>query len=92
MGMAHSRLRVVTRSAWWTRTPRLPDLLAALAGHDAIVSSHAAELLEAKGVTLDNDAARAALAAAAPEVREGVTAYLARGEDAAGYRVRGSPR
>ena len=54
----------------------LPDLLAALADYDAIVSSHAAELLEAKGMTLDNDPARAALAAATPEVREGVTAYL----------------
>ena len=54
----------------------LPELFGALAGHDAIVSAHAAELLELKGVTLDDDAARAALAAAAPEVREGVTAYL----------------
>jgi hypothetical protein len=54
----------------------LTDLLAALAGYDAIVSSHAAELLATKGVALDDEAARAALAKAAPEVREGITAYV----------------
>lgn len=55
----------------------LPDLLAALAGHDAVVSSHAAELLEAKSVALDDDTVRAAIARAAPEVRAGIAAYLA---------------
>ncbi|AMY08222.1 hypothetical protein LuPra_01415 [Luteitalea pratensis] len=55
----------------------LPDLLAALAGYDAVVSSHAAELLEARSVALDDDAARAAIAKAAPEVREGMAAFMA---------------
>ena len=56
--------------------PALPDLLAALAGHDEAVASHAAELLEAKSVDLDDEAARAAIARAAPEVRAGIAAYV----------------
>ena len=60
------------------RHAALPDLLAALAGHDPVVSSHAAELLEARSVRLDDDAARAAIANAAPEVRNGIAAYIAR--------------
>ena len=55
----------------------LPDLLQALAGHDEVVASHAAELLEARSVRLDDDAARAAIASAAPEVRKGIATYSA---------------
>jgi len=55
----------------------LPDLLAALAGHDAVVSSHVAELLEARSVALDGEAARSAIASAVPEVRNGIAAYIA---------------
>ena len=55
----------------------LPDLLAALAGHDEVVASHAAELLDATSVALDDEAARAAVARAAPEVRAGFAAYIA---------------
>ncbi len=54
----------------------LPALVTALSAHDQVVSSHAAELLEARGVRLDDDTMRAALATAARHVRDGVTAYL----------------
>jgi hypothetical protein len=57
--------------------PRVSDLFTALAGHDDVVSSHAAELIEARGVPLDGDAVQTALAAAAPEVRAGIAAYAA---------------
>jgi hypothetical protein len=56
---------------------RVSDLFAALAGHDDVVSSHAAELIEARGVPLDSDAVQTALAGAAPEVRAGIAAYAA---------------
>jgi hypothetical protein len=59
------------------RHAALPDLLAGLAGHDEAVSAHAAELLEAKSVALGDEAARAAIARAAPEVRAGIAAYIA---------------
>jgi hypothetical protein len=57
--------------------PALPDLMAALAGFDEAVASHAAELLEAKSVRLDDEPARRAIAKAAPEVRAGIAAYVA---------------
>lgn len=57
--------------------PALPSLVAALADHDAVVTSHAAELLEARGVDLMSAEVRAALTAAAAPVREGVARYLA---------------
>jgi len=58
------------------RHTALPSLLAALAEHDAVVSAHAAELLEGRGADLEGAAMRAALASASPSVREGVSAYL----------------
>ncbi|MBA2356355.1 MAG: hypothetical protein H0V80_17015 [Acidobacteria bacterium] len=58
------------------RYTALPSLLAALAEHDAVVSAHAAELLDERGADLEGAAMRAALASASPSVREGVSAYL----------------
>ncbi|BCS34918.1 hypothetical protein TBR22_A41440 [Luteitalea sp. TBR-22] len=55
----------------------LPALFRALASHDAVVSSHAAELLEARGVDLAGEDVRRALRVAAVPVRAGVAAYLA---------------
>jgi hypothetical protein len=57
--------------------PPLPTLMSALADHEALVASHAAELLELRGVNFESEAMRSALAAAARHVQEGVTAYLA---------------
>ena len=57
--------------------PRLPALMSALADHEALVASHAAELLESRGVNLESEAMRSALAAAARHVQDGVAAYLA---------------
>jgi len=57
--------------------PPLPTLMSALADHEALVASHAAELLELRGVNLESEAMRSALAAAARHVQEGVTAYVA---------------
>ena len=54
------------------------DLFAALAGYDDVVSSHAAELLEATGVTLDSDAVQCGARAAAPKYAPGITAYVSR--------------
>jgi hypothetical protein len=53
----------------------LGPLFAALADHDAIVSAHAAELLEERGTDLTSRLIADALAAAAPVVRQGVGAY-----------------
>jgi hypothetical protein len=55
----------------------LPALFRALADHDAVVSSHVAELLEARGVDVDGPEARAMLATAAAPVRQGIARYLA---------------
>lgn len=55
----------------------LPALVAALGDHDAVVSSHAAELLESRGVDPAGSAMRDALGSAAPAVRDGVASYLA---------------
>lgn len=54
----------------------LPALVAALADHDAVVASHAAELLDARGA-LDGEDLRTALASASPAVRDGFTRYVA---------------
>jgi len=53
------------------------DLCRALAEHDPVVSSHAAELLESRGVNLDGEAVRIAVAAAARPVQDGWAAYHA---------------
>ncbi len=55
----------------------LPALFKALADHDAVVSSHAAELLEVRGVDVDGPEARAMLATAAAPVRQGIERYVA---------------
>jgi hypothetical protein len=57
--------------------PPLPALMSALANHEALVASHAAELLELRGVSLEGEAMRSAVAAAARHVQEGVAAYIA---------------
>jgi hypothetical protein len=54
----------------------LPALFAALADHDAVVSSHAAELLDARG-RLDGEDVRVAMASASPAVRDGFAHYIA---------------
>ncbi len=55
----------------------LADLLRALGEHDAVVSSHAAELLAARGVVPDGEPVRSAVAVAARPVQDGWAAYLA---------------
>ena len=54
-------------------------LLAALADQESIVSAHAAELLERRGVDPRGTDVRTALGSAAPAVREGFSRYLAVG-------------
>jgi hypothetical protein len=57
--------------------PAPAALVEALGRHDAVVSAHAAELLEARGVAPDGPEMRDALASAAPAVQTGIAQYLA---------------